>query len=158
MTAETTPFDAAKYLGDPKEQAVFLRDALETGDAGYVARALNVIIRARGMSQAARSVVEPDGPTDPFEDGMIVADFHIGLEFNTTHDRVWRCTDVGTRVITAIRVDSLEVSSSDGTRKRLTRAEAEAGRWFDGPPYAVAEYVFDEEDMKACLPATVSPA
>ncbi|MBS7702703.1 addiction module antidote protein [Chelatococcus asaccharovorans] len=54
MTIETTPFDAAKYLGDPESQAVFLRDALETGDAGYIAHALGVIVRARGMSQVAR--------------------------------------------------------------------------------------------------------
>ena len=54
MTIETTPFDATKYLGDPEAQVVFLRDALETGDAGYIAHALGVIVRARGMSQVAR--------------------------------------------------------------------------------------------------------
>ena len=54
MTTETTPFDAARYLGTPEAEAVFLRDALETGDAGYIAHALGVIVRARGMSQVAR--------------------------------------------------------------------------------------------------------
>lgn len=54
MTTKTTPFDAAKYLGDPEAEALFLSDALETGDAGYVAHALGVIVRARGMSQVAR--------------------------------------------------------------------------------------------------------
>ena len=54
MTIETTLFDAAKYLENPESQAVFLRDALETGDAGYIAHALGVIVRARGMSQVAR--------------------------------------------------------------------------------------------------------
>ncbi|PYE86848.1 addiction module antidote protein [Phyllobacterium leguminum] len=54
MSIETIPFDAAKYLDNPESQAVFLRDALETGDAGYVAHALGVIVRARGVSQVAR--------------------------------------------------------------------------------------------------------
>lgn len=31
-------------------------------------------------------------------------------------------------------------------------AEAEADGWFSGPPYAIAESVFDEDDMKACVP------
>lgn len=43
MTIETTPFDAAKYLTTPEAQAVFIRDALATGDAGYIAQALAVI-------------------------------------------------------------------------------------------------------------------
>lgn len=48
MTFEPPPFDAAKYLGNPEAQAAFLHDALETGDAGYIAHALDVITRARG--------------------------------------------------------------------------------------------------------------
>lgn len=54
MTLETTPFDAAKYLDTPEAQAEFLRDAMETGNAGYIAHALGVLVRARGMSQIAR--------------------------------------------------------------------------------------------------------
>jgi len=54
MTIKTTPFDAAKYLGEPEAQAIFLRDALETGDAGYIAHALGILVRARGTSQVAR--------------------------------------------------------------------------------------------------------
>lgn len=54
MPIETTPFDAAEYLGSPEAQAELLRDALETGDVGYIAHALGVIVRARGMSQIAR--------------------------------------------------------------------------------------------------------
>lgn len=54
MTIETTAFDAAKYLGDPEAQAVFLRDALETGDAGYIAHALGVLARAQGMTKVAQ--------------------------------------------------------------------------------------------------------
>jgi probable addiction module antidote protein len=54
VTIETISFDAAKYLGDPEAQAIFLHDAFETGDAGYIAHALGIIVRARGMSQVAR--------------------------------------------------------------------------------------------------------
>jgi hypothetical protein len=34
MTAETIPFDAAKYLGSPESQAELITDAFESGDAG----------------------------------------------------------------------------------------------------------------------------
>ena len=36
------------------------------------------------------------------------------------------------------------------SRLTLNRAEAEAKGWFNGPPYAVAESVFDENDMQGC--------
>lgn len=54
MAIETKPFDAAEYLGSPEAQAELLRDALETGDAGYIAQALGVIVRAKGMTQMAK--------------------------------------------------------------------------------------------------------
>ena len=59
--------------------------------------------------------------------------------------------DIGTRTIVAIRLDRVEVGSSAPERRRtLTRAEAEAEGWFNGPPYAVAESVFDEHDVDGC--------
>ena len=60
--------------------------------------------------------------------------FAIGCEFRCGAKR-WRCTDVGTRVITAICLDD-HVDPS----------------WLNGPPYAVAETVFDEYDHPACEP------
>jgi probable addiction module antidote protein len=54
MALETLPFDAAPYLADPKAQAELLTDALETGDASYIANALGTIARARGMAKVAR--------------------------------------------------------------------------------------------------------
>lgn len=51
---KTTHFDAAKYLGSPEAQADLIRDALETGDAGYISHALGVVVRARGMTQVAK--------------------------------------------------------------------------------------------------------
>lgn len=48
-----TPYDPANALVDDDEVAVFMADALETGDAAYIAKALGVIARAKGMGQIA---------------------------------------------------------------------------------------------------------
>lgn len=53
MTLKTIPFDPARYLDDAAAQAELLADAVESGDAGYIATALGVIARARGMSKVA---------------------------------------------------------------------------------------------------------
>ena len=53
MTFKTHPFEAARYLGSRKAQAELLTDALESGDAGYIATALGVIARAQGMAEVA---------------------------------------------------------------------------------------------------------
>lgn len=52
--ARTEPFDAARYLTSSEAQAELLNDALTSGEAAYVAQALGVIARARGMTQVAR--------------------------------------------------------------------------------------------------------
>src|ERR1700684_2970665 len=54
MMVKTAPFDAGRYLASPSSQAELLNDALASGDAGYVAQALGVIARARGMTEVAR--------------------------------------------------------------------------------------------------------
>lgn len=65
--------------------------------------------------------------------------------------RQWRCTDIGTRTLTAIRIDAVEVGGAGpASRPPLTRVEAEAEGWFSGPPYAVTEVVFDEYDQEGC--------
>jgi probable addiction module antidote protein len=51
---KTEPFDAARYLTTPEAQAELLNDALASGNAPYVAQALGVIARARGMTEVAR--------------------------------------------------------------------------------------------------------
>jgi probable addiction module antidote protein len=53
-TTRTLPFDAADHLADPADQADLLNDALETGNAAYIANALGTIARARGMSALAQ--------------------------------------------------------------------------------------------------------
>ncbi len=59
MSLETIPFDAAEHLDTPESQADLLADALETGDAGYIADALGVVARARGMTDIAREAGIP---------------------------------------------------------------------------------------------------
>lgn len=59
-------------------------------------------------------------------------DFAIGEEFMTASG-TWCCTGIGTRTIIAIKVSDRDDPS-----------------WFNGPPYAVVEVVFDEDDLGGC--------
>jgi len=52
--AKTKPFDPAEYLDDSESIAAYMTDALETGDPAFVADALGVVARARGMTDVAR--------------------------------------------------------------------------------------------------------
>ena len=54
MPLDTIPFDAAEYIDTPEAQAELLADAFETGDAAYIANALGVVARARGMTAIAK--------------------------------------------------------------------------------------------------------
>lgn len=53
MMNKLTSYDPAVALIDGDEIAVFIADALETGDAAYIAKALGVVARAKGMTQIA---------------------------------------------------------------------------------------------------------
>ena len=50
----TIPFDAARYTTSPESQQDLLNDAFASGSASYIANALGVIARARGMTEVAR--------------------------------------------------------------------------------------------------------
>ena len=63
------------------------------------------------------------------------SNFRIGREFMTGSGR-WRCTDVGKRTIAAIKLDMDHDPS-----------------WYNGPPYAVVESIFDEYGIEDCDPA-----
>jgi probable addiction module antidote protein len=54
MAEKLTTYDPAFALVDAEELAVFMADAFETGDAGYIAHALGIVARAKGMAQIAR--------------------------------------------------------------------------------------------------------
>ncbi len=53
MAEKLTTYDPANALVDDEEIAAFMADALETGDAGFIARALGIVARARGMARIA---------------------------------------------------------------------------------------------------------
>lgn len=48
-----TGYDPAEDLGSDEAIAVFMAEAFQTGDAGYIAHALGVVARAKGMAQIA---------------------------------------------------------------------------------------------------------
>jgi hypothetical protein len=73
---------------------------------------------------------------DFIPEGMKHSDFSIGCEFLTATGR-WRCTDVGTRTIAAIK---LEYDGDPGA--------------YNGPPYGIVEHVFDEDGIEGCSPAS----
>ena len=47
-------YDPADYLNSPEEIEVFLLEAFSTGDSGYIAKAIGVAARAKGMTDVAR--------------------------------------------------------------------------------------------------------
>jgi probable addiction module antidote protein len=89
---KTKPFDPAAYLDNPDSIAAYMTDALETGDPAFVADALGVIARARGMSEVAREAgvsreslyraLSPEGNPE-FGTVMRVAQA-LGLRFSVT--------------------------------------------------------------------------
>jgi hypothetical protein len=80
-----------------------------------------------------KSVVPAQG--EEADEPMKHSDFTIGCEFMTGTGR-WRCTDVGTRTVAAIKLDH------DGDPS-----------WYNGPPYAAPERTLDEYDFGGCKPA-----
>ena len=54
MPLKTTRFDAAEHLTGAEDHAALIADAFETADPTYIANALGIVARARGMSQVAR--------------------------------------------------------------------------------------------------------
>jgi hypothetical protein len=66
------------------------------------------------------------------ERSMRISDFHIGLEF-WMNGRRYRTTDVGFRLVVAIRLDHNEDPS-----------------WYSGPPYLLGEQTIDEYDREVC--------
>lgn len=54
MSDKIYDYDPAAALESEEAIAVFLSDALETGDTAYIARAMGVVARAKGMTQLAR--------------------------------------------------------------------------------------------------------
>lgn len=53
MKITVTDYDFTAALVDDEQIAIFMADALETGDAAYIAKALGVVARAKGMTDVA---------------------------------------------------------------------------------------------------------
>lgn len=68
---------------------------------------------------------------------MKIEEFKIGETFFGSAGFEWRCTDIGTRTITAIMLD-----------------DNKPEYWFNGPPYSVEEKVFDEYEIKSLFTNT----
>ncbi len=53
MAEKWTTYDPAEYLGSDEDVAIFMADAFETEDPAYIAHALGIVARAKGMTQIA---------------------------------------------------------------------------------------------------------
>ncbi len=53
MTETLTTYDPAEDLTSDLAIGTFMSEAFETGDSGYIAHALGVVARAKGMTQIA---------------------------------------------------------------------------------------------------------
>jgi hypothetical protein len=86
---------------------------------------------------------------------MNITEFKIGQHF-LMGQALWRCTDKGTRTIAAIRLGDV-VTSEDGLKSDAPEIhrKATADGWTNGPTYALAEYVIDEDDMPVCVPVSI---
>ncbi len=88
MALKLKPFDAAKYIESPQDEAELLNDALATAHAGYIAAALGAVARARGMTdlaektglnrQALYSALSKDG--NPTLDTIMRISCALGIE------------------------------------------------------------------------------
>ena len=54
MAKKFSNYDPASALVDDEEIAFFMSNALATGDSAYVAKALGIVARAKGMTEIAR--------------------------------------------------------------------------------------------------------
>lgn len=54
---KTSPFDPADYINSPEDVAAFLQaafnEAFEANDPGFIAHALGIVARSKGMTQIA---------------------------------------------------------------------------------------------------------
>jgi hypothetical protein len=91
---------------------------------------------------------------------MDLSEFKIGENFYRS-GRAFRCTDIGSRVVIGVPLQATRgrASITDGVMgapviEPLSEEETLRGGWLNGPPYALAEMVFDEDDLEDC---TVEP-
>lgn len=82
--------------------------------------------------------------------------FKVGASFSCGRT-LWRCTDIGTRTVTAVRMDRvvrprrLGENETWATEQDRIDPRKHPG-WLLGPPYKLAEFSFDEEDIEIVTP------
>ena len=54
MTEQIYDYDPAQALDSPEAMALFIADALDTGDTAYIAKAMGVVASAKGMTELAK--------------------------------------------------------------------------------------------------------
>jgi probable addiction module antidote protein len=54
MSKKWTLFDPAEYLDSDEGIAIFMDEAFKTADSSYIAHAIGVVARAKGMTQLAK--------------------------------------------------------------------------------------------------------
>lgn len=54
MAIETALCDAVELLGDAKSQEILIKAAFESDNPQYIAHALGIVARAKGMTQLSR--------------------------------------------------------------------------------------------------------
>ena len=83
---------------------------------------------------------------------MELNDFVIGETF-WTHHGAFRCTDVGTRVVVAVKLGPREIGRAEKVdgELRITKRIDDDASWLNGPPYPVEEVVFDENELLGCF-------
>jgi hypothetical protein len=100
------------------------------------------------MGAAALGVTIRDRLTATME----LSGFVMGETF-WTHHGAFRCTDIGTRVVVAVKLGLREVSRAESVdgEVRMTKRIDDDPSWLNGPPYAVEEVVFDENELLGCF-------
>ena len=83
---------------------------------------------------------------------MELSDFAIGETF-WTHAGAFRCTDIGTRVVVAVKLGARVIARAERVEGELqiTKRIDDDPSWLNGPPYAVEEAVFDENELLGCF-------
>jgi probable addiction module antidote protein len=95
---EIKKFDPAEYLDSDEAIAAYMTEALETGDPAFVADALGVVARARGMSEVARRAglsreslyraLSPDGNPEFATVMRVMQALGLKLSATPTHSNV----------------------------------------------------------------------
>ena len=79
-------------------------------------------------------------------------DLVIGETFWTYHG-AFRCTDIGPRGVVAGKLGPREIARAERVdgELRITKRIDHDPSWLNGPPYAVEEVVFDENELLGCF-------